>query len=129
MELGEVLEEGLAHELLQGADLHLPGVAKAHVILDEPADLLALAIREPESAADLLRHLGAGLLVGGETLRVRGAGLADVVKERRKDEFPARLTRPLKTPQRVDEHVALRVPVLALSDAFHLDDLGQDVPE
>ena len=47
----------------------------------------------------------------------------------RKDEFPARLTRPLKTPQRVDEHVALRVPVLALSDAFHLDDLGQDVPE
>ncbi len=99
-------------------------MAKAHVIVDEGKHLGGVLVREPQALADLLRNLDAHIDMIIETDPVwrhaKRRRLTHVVQQRApRQRGRARTRQVLQQQQRVSKHVALRMKLRRLLDAFH----------
>ena len=125
------IEAGQAEEFFQSRLFHARDMTKAHVIVDQGKHLGCVVIGEPQALTDFLRNLDAHLDVPIETDAIgrhaKGRRLTHIVQQRApRQRGRARMGQVFQQQQRMHKHIAFRMELRRLLNAFHRRNLGQD---
>ena len=120
---------GAGEESFQGADAHVGGVFKSHVVGDASGDGVNFVVGKAEAAKNLFRHAGAYSFVTKKTnpaigIGFGGARFSDVVQEGGEGEDGRRIFQVGKKESGMNPHITLGMMFRGLGATSHFEKLG-----
>ena len=120
---------GAGEESFQGADAHVGGVFKSHVVGDASGDGVHFVVGKAEAAKNLFRHAGAYSFVTKKTnpaigIGFGGARFSDVVQEGGEGEDGRGISHVSEEKPSVNPHITLGMMFRGLGATSHFEKLG-----